>query len=79
MAKIFAVVALALALPQASVTPKPAVDVTAADIQATIQKEIASSTPIRRFAPLTPEGTTSASPWSIGPRVRRGTGRLTIK
>jgi len=50
MAKIFAVVALVLALPQASVTPKPAVDVTAADIQATIQKEIASSTtdtPIR--------------------------------
>src|SRR5229473_8166327 len=50
MAKIFAVVALVLALPQASVTPKPAVDVTAADIQATIKKEIASSitdTPIR--------------------------------
>jgi mannose-6-phosphate isomerase-like protein (cupin superfamily) len=50
MAKIFAVFALVLALPQASVTPKPAVDVTAADIQATIKKEIASSTtdtPIR--------------------------------
>lgn len=50
MAKMLALLGLVLALPQAARTPLPATMVSAGDIQATIKKEIASSTtdtPIR--------------------------------